>query len=58
MKKQELYQTNCFANKNVAIRHKYEIEAYFNERLISSKILFGQDERGNPGHYVEYTLMR
>ena len=57
MKKQEVYETLSFSSKGEAVKNKYEIESHFNERLINSKVLYRQDERGNTGHYIEYTIL-
>ena len=49
------YLTLCTTKKK-ALKAKKEIEEYF-ANVSESKILFGVDERGNEGYYVEYTLI-
>jgi len=49
------YSTLCTTKKK-AEKSKKDIESYFNN-VSESKILFGVDERGNEGYYVEYTLI-
>ena len=49
------YSTLCTTKKK-AEKHKKNIDAYFNN-ISESKILFGVDERGNNGYYVEYILI-
>lgn len=52
----EVYDTLAFKTKKIAEKNEQEIRDYFKDRLISSKISTGKDERGNYGFQVIYTL--
>jgi hypothetical protein len=54
----ETYSTLCFKTKKQAVKHKNEINLYFNTKVIYSEIFEGVDERGIKGFYVKYNLSK
>jgi len=52
----EFYRTLCFKTKQIAEKNKTEIEDYFNDKIVSTQVQQGTDERGNEGYYVSYTI--
>ena len=49
------YKTLC-TTREKSLKNKRDIEEYF-ENISECVVLFGTDERGNVGYYVEYTLI-
>lgn len=52
----ETYSTLSFKLKKSAEKNEKEIKDYYSDKLKSSEIIFGKDERGNHGYYVKYHL--
>jgi hypothetical protein len=51
------YRTLCFGSTKSARENETDIKNYFGEKVFSSGIHYGEDERGNTGWYVAYTLI-
>ena len=54
----ETYTTLCFNTEKQASKQLVSINMYFKNRLVSSEILKGTDERGIYGFYVKYILTK